>query len=221
MRILLVEDDKMIAAAVSGSLKDHAYAVDWVNSGTAALAAAAAQRYDLVLLDLGLPGKDGLQVLQQLRAENRQMPVLIVTARDDLHSRLSGLDSGADDYIVKPFDLSELQARIRAVLRRASGKAESTQGNGTLTLDAASHQVRIRGCDAPVLLSNKEFAVLQALMQRPGTIYSRSDLEDKLYGWGDEVESNAVDYLIHALRKKIGKEHIKNIRGVGWLVEKG
>jgi len=147
--------------------------------------------------------------------------VLILTARDDLHSRLSGLDGGADDYLIKPFDMAELQARIRAVLRRQHQRANPLLGNGSLTLNPAAHQVEIVGQSEPVALSNKEFAILEALLQRPGTILSRSSLEDKIYGWGEEVESNAIDYLIHALRKKIGKEHIKNIRGVGWMVPKG
>lgn len=220
MRLLLAEDDRMIAEAVSGSLQDAGYVVDWVAGGTQAVAALAAQAYDLLLLDLGLPGQDGLQVLQAVRDSRNAVPVLIVTARDDLGSRLAGLDGGADDYIVKPFDMAELLARIRAVLRRHSGRTAALPGNGTLTLDPAAYQVRIHGRAEAVSLSNKEFAVLQALLMRPGTIHSRSDLEDKIYGWGEEVESNAIDYLIHALRKKIGKEHIKNIRGVGWMVAK-
>ncbi|MDU4875440.1 MAG: response regulator [Neisseria subflava] len=200
MRVLLVEDDAMIAQAVSANLKDTGYAVDWVSRGSEAAAAVAAQAYDLLLLDLGLPGKDGLDVLAQIRSGGCTVPVLIVTARDDLHSRLNGLDGGADDYIVKPFDMAELQARMRAVLRRHGGQAQTLLTNGI------------------IMLSNKEFAVLQALLLRPGMILSRSDLEDKIYGWGEEVESNAVDFLIHALRKKLGKEAIQNVRGVGWLV---
>lgn len=220
MRILLVEDDRMIAEAVSGSLKDEGHALDWVQDGKSALAAVGSQHYDMILLDLGLPGQDGLAVLQQLRQARRQTPVLIISARDDIGSRLSGLDGGADDYITKPFDLAELQARMRAVLRRQGGQSRPQLSNGALTLDPASHQVQVIGNQQPVALSGKEFALLQALMLRPGTILSRADLEDKLYGWGEEVESNAVDFLIHALRKKIGKQHIKNIRGVGWLVAK-
>lgn len=145
---------------------------------------------------------------------------MIVTARDDLESRLSGLDGGADDYIIKPFDLSELLARIRAVLRRQSGQSTPQLTNGTMTLDPSNYQVTLLENPHPISLSNKEFAILQALMTRPGIIHSRADLEDKLYAWGDEVESNAIDFLIHGLRKKIGKEHIKNVRGVGWLVAK-
>lgn len=220
MRILLVEDDKMIAEAVSNSLKTARYAVDWVNNGNTAEQALNSQQYDLVLLDLGLPGQDGLQVLKHLRQDKNNTPVLIVTARDDLDSRLAGLDGGADDYIIKPFDLSELLARIRAVLRRQNGQSTPLLSNGTITLNPTNYQVTLADQLTPIELSNKEFAILQALMTRPGIIHSRADLEDKIYAWGDEVESNAIDFLIHALRKKIGKEHIKNVRGVGWLVSK-
>lgn len=220
MRILLVEDDKMIAEAVLNGLKTARYAVDWVNNGNTAEQALNSQQYDLVLLDLGLPGQDGLQVLKHLRQEKNNTPVLIVTARDDLDSRLAGLDGGADDYIIKPFDLSELLARIRAVLRRQSGQSTPLLSNGAITLNPTNYQVTLADQPMPIELSNKEFAILQALMTRPGIIHSRVDLEDKIYAWGDEVESNAIDFLIHALRKKIGKEHIKNVRGVGWLVSK-
>lgn len=220
MRILLVEDDKMIAETVSNGLKTARYAVDWVNNGNTAEQALNSQQYDLALLDLGLPGQDGLQVLKHLRQEKNNTPVLIVTARDDLDSRLAGLDGGADDYIIKPFDLSELLARIRAVLRRQSGQSTPLLSNGAITLNPTNYQVTLADQSMPIELSNKEFAILQALMTRPGIIHSRADLEDKIYAWGDEVESNAIDFLIHALRKKIGKEHIKNVRGVGWLVSK-
>lgn len=220
MRILLVEDDQMIAEAISLGLKNARYAVDWVNNGRTAETALNSQQYDLVLLDLGLPGQDGLTVLRHLRQNKNNTPVLIVTARDDLESRLSGLDGGADDYIIKPFDLSELLARIRAVLRRQSGQSTPQLTNGSMTLDPSNYQVTLLENPHPISLSNKEFAILQALMTRPGIIHSRADLEDKLYAWGDEVESNAIDFLIHGLRKKIGKEHIKNVRGVGWLVAK-
>ena len=220
MRILLVEDDKMIAEAVSNGLKTARYAVDWVNNGNTAEQALNSQQYDLVLLDLGLPGQDGLQVLKHLRQEKNNTPVLIVTARDDLDCRLAGLDGGADDYIIKPFDLSELLARIRAVLRRQSGQSTPLLNNGAITLNPTNYQVTLAEQPTPIELSNKEFAILQALMTRPGIIHSRADLEDKIYAWGDEVESNAIDFLIHALRKKIGKEYIKNVRGVGWLVSK-
>lgn len=220
MRILLVEDDQMIANAVSEGLKSACYAVDWVNNGNTAEQALTAQSYDLVLLDLGLPGQDGLQVLRHLRQTQNHTPVLIVTARDDLDSRLAGLDGGADDYIIKPFDLAELLARIRAVLRRQSGQSTPLLSNGSLTLNPTNYQVSVADQAEPIILSNKEFAILQALMNQPGIIHSRAELEDKIYAWGDEVESNAIDFLIHSLRKKIGKAHIKNVRGVGWLVAK-
>lgn len=220
MRILLVEDDQMIANAVSEGLKSACYAVDWVNNGNTAEQALTTQSYDLVLLDLGLPGQDGLQLLRHLRQTQNHTPVLIVTARDDLDSRLAGLDGGADDYIIKPFDLAELLARIRAVFRRQSGQSTPLLSNGSLTLNPTNYQVSVSDQAEPIILSNKEFAILQALMNRPGIIHSRAELEDKIYAWGDEVESNAIDFLIHSLRKKIGKAHIKNVRGAGWLVAK-
>ena len=220
MRILLVEDDAMISESICASLKDASYAVDSVDNGQIVETAVRSQNYDIVLLDLGLPGKDGLMVLKILRQSHPHLPVIILTARDDIDSRLSGLDGGADDYMIKPFDMSELLARMRVALRRRSNQATSQLHNGPIVLDLSNYQVSIDGIEQSILLSNKEFSILQALMLHPGLIYSRSELEDKVYGWGEEVESNAIDFLIHALRKKIGKEHIKNIRGVGWMVSK-
>ena len=220
MRILLVEDDAMISESICASLKDASYAVDSVDNGQIVETAVRSQNYDIVLLDLGLPGKDGLMVLKLLRQSHPHLPVIILTARDDINSRLSGLDGGADDYMIKPFDMSELLARMRVALRRRSNQATSQLHNGPIVLDLSNYQVSIDGIEQSILLSNKEFSILQALMLHPGQIYSRSELEDKVYGWGEEVESNAIDFLIHALRKKIGKEHIKNIRGVGWMVSK-
>ena len=220
MRILLVEDDAMISESICASLKDASYAVDSVDNGQIVETAVRSQNYDIVLLDLGLPGKDGLMVLKLLRQSHPNLPVIILTARDDIDSRLSGLDGGADDYMIKPFDMSELLARMRVALRRRSNQATSQLHNGPIVLDLSNYQVSIDGIDQSILLSNKEFSILQALILHPGQIYSRSELEDKVYGWGEEVESNAIDFLIHALRKKIGKEHIKNIRGVGWMVSK-
>jgi two-component system OmpR family response regulator len=220
MRVLLVEDDPMIGQAVQSALQDAAYAADRVLNGPAALAAAAAQHYDLILLDLGLPGQDGQDVLQALRNQGRQAPVLIITARDSLEDRLRGLDAGADDYIVKPFDMAELLARMRAVLRRGNGQASPLLGNGAVTLDPATRQAAAAGGE-PVQLSGREFSLLQALLIRPGAILSRAELEDRLYGWGEEVESNAVEFLIHALRRKLGHDVIRNVRGVGWMVSKG
>lgn len=220
MRILLVEDDVMIAQVVADSLKDIGYAVDWVDNGQSAESALVSQSYDIVLLDLGLPQGDGLMLLKYARQQKIDVPVLIITARDDIASRLEGLDSGADDYLVKPFDLAELQARMRAILRRHHKQTQTVLTNGLLNLHMQSHQVEIISEGYTIDLTNKEFIILQALMLRTGTILSRAELEDKLYGWGEEVESNAVDFLIHSLRKKIGKSHIKNVRGVGWLVNK-
>lgn len=219
MRILLVEDDPMIGDAIHGSLNDAAYAVDWVRNGQDALATLGCQHYDLVLLDLGLPGKDGLGVLSSIRAEHNPIPLLIITARDGLNDRLRGLDGGADDYVLKPFAMAELLARMRAVLRRKDGHAAPVLGNGILALDPATHEATVNG-SAPVQLSNREFSLLQALLIRPGAILSRGQLEDRIYGWGEEVESNAVEYLIHSLRRKLDNEVIKNVRGVGWMVSK-
>lgn len=220
MRILLVEDDAMIRRAMVAALKDHGLTVDALGDGAQVLSAVLAQPYDLLILDLGLPKMDGLDVLAQIRAAKVDLPILIVTARDDIKSRIGGLDGGADDYVVKPFDMQELLARIRALVRRHGGTAQPMLSNGKLTLNPATFEVKIVATGESVLLSNKEFAILQALMMRPGSILSRSQLEDKLYGWEDEIESNALDYMIHALRKKVGKEYVKNVRGVGWLVDK-
>lgn len=219
MRVLLVEDDAMIGEAIQGALKDAAYAADWVQDGAAALASLVGQHYDLVLLDLGLPGKDGLEVLRSIRARDNPVPLLIITARDGLDARLSGLDGGADDYVLKPFEMAELLARMRAVLRRKAGAAVPLLGNGVISLDPATRQATAAD-GAPVALSHREFSLLQALLVRPGAILSRSDLEDRIYGWGDEVDSNAVEFLIHALRRKLGKDTIKNVRGAGWMVSK-
>lgn len=219
MRVLLVEDDPMIGEAVQGALKDVAYAVDWAKNGQTALNAISCQHYDLVLLDLGLPGKDGLDVLQTIRANSNPVPILIITARDALDDRLCGLDGGADDYIPKPFAMAELLARMRAVLRRKGGNATPALSNGILSLDPASRQATVDE-GSPVQLSNREFGLLQALLIRPGAILSRTELEDRIYGWGDEVDSNAVEFLIHSLRQKLGRNNIKNVRGVGWMVSK-
>lgn len=220
MRVLLIEDDPMIGAAIQSALKDACYAADWVKNGQTALDTLLCQNYDLVLLDLGLPGKDGFEVLKSIRANHNPVPLLIITARDGLIDRVRGLDGGADDYVPKPFEMAELLARMRAVLRRKTGAASLLLTNGTVSLDPATREAHVNGGHA-VQLSNREFALLQALMVRPGAILSRSDLEDRIYGWGEEVESNAVEFLIHALRKKLGSEIIKNVRGVGWMVSKG
>lgn len=218
MRVLLVEDDRMIGAAVEQALKDAAYAVDWVRDGHAALTAVESQAYGIVLLDLGLPRKDGQQVLRSIRSNDNPVPLLIITARDALEDRIRGLDGGADDYVVKPFEMAELLARMRAVVRRKGGAAGPVLGNGTLSLDPVTREASLGG--APVRLSGREFALLHALLVRPGAILSRSELEDRIYGWNEEVESNAVEFLIHALRKKLGSDAIKNVRGVGWMVSR-
>lgn len=219
MRVLLVEDDTMIGDAVRNALVDMSYAVDWVKNGLTALTSLATQHYDLILLDLGLPGKDGLAVLASIRAKGDSTPLLIMTARDGLEDRLRGLDGGADDYVLKPFEMVELLARMRAVLRRKSGSGSPILSNGAVSLDPATREATVAS-NQPTVLSNREFALLRALLARPGAILSRSDLEDRIYGWGEEVESNAIEFLIHALRRKLGKEIIKNVRGAGWLVSK-
>ena len=221
MRILLVEDDAMIGAAIEAALKDAAYAVDWVGDGAAANLAAAAEPYDLILLDLGLPGRDGLAVLADLRRAHNAVPVVILTARDAVDDRVRGLDGGADDYLPKPFAMSELLARMRAVLRRrGAANADPMLRSAALALDPATRQASA-GKSPGVRLSRREFALLEALMIRPGAILSRSQLEERIYGWGEEVESNAVEFLIHGLRKKLGGSgYIKNVRGLGWMVSK-
>ncbi|MBL8388146.1 MAG: response regulator transcription factor [Hydrogenophaga sp.] len=219
MRVLLVEDDTMIGQAMVAALRDASYAVDWVRNGLRAMDSLAAQHYDVMLLDLGLPGKSGMEVLQATRGRQNPLPVLIITARDGLDDRIKGLDGGADDYVLKPFEMSELLARMRAVVRRQGGNATPTLCSAHLTLDPSTRQAAASD-GAPVQLSHREFSLLQALMLRPGAILSRAELEDRVYGWGEEVESNAIDFLIHGLRKKLGSEAIKNVRGAGWMVSR-
>ena len=236
MRLLLVEDDRMIGDSLRGALRLEGYAVDWVRDVAAANSTLASERFDLVLLDLGLPAGgargvegtrqaprgpdpergDGLDVLRAMRARGDATPVIVLTARDARGDRVGGLDAGADDYVVKPFELDELNARIRAVLRRHSGRAQPALVHAGVTLDPATRQVTQDG--APVLLSAREFAVLEALMLRPGALLSRAQLEDRLYGWGEEIESNAVSVYIHQLRRKLGADFIGNVRGVGYFV---
>ncbi|MBI0330500.1 response regulator [Burkholderia plantarii] len=218
MRVLLVEDDEMIGDEVSGALRDASYAVDWVRDGTSAVASVRAQHYDLVLLDLGLPKQDGFHVLAAIRAANNPVPVVVVTARDALEDRVRGLDNGADDYVLKPFEIAELLARIRAAVRRGGGTAAPVLDNGVVSLDPSTHEAR--AADHTVRLSSREFALLHALLQRPGAILSRAELEDRIYGWNEEVESNAIEFLIYSLRKKLGSDTIRNVRGVGWMVSK-
>jgi two-component system OmpR family response regulator/two-component system response regulator QseB len=226
MRLLLVEDDRMIGESLQRTLRLEGFAVDWVRDATAADSTLASERFDLVLLDLGLPRGgassgpgDGLAVLQALRARRDATPVIVLTARDARGDRVAGLDAGADDYLVKPFEFDELNARIRAVLRRHVGRAQPLLSHGGVTLDPAQRRVTRAG--APVVLSAREFAVLEALLIRPGAVLSRAQLEDRLYGWGEEIESNAVSVYIHQLRKKLGADFIRNVRGVGYFVADG
>lgn len=218
MRLLLVEDDVMIGESVLDLLRYEGYAVDWVKDGEMADTAIDTQTYDLILMDLGLPKRDGLTVLRALRSRKNRTPVLITTARDAVGERVAGLDAGADDYIVKPYDLDELLARIRALVRRAMGYAEPVYTYQGVSISAATREVFAHG--QTVLLSAREWALLQLLLARPGVIHSRKQLEEKLYSWKDEVSSNAVEVYIHGLRKKLGNGLIQNVRGVGYLVPK-
>jgi two-component system, OmpR family, response regulator QseB len=218
MRVLVVEDDQMIAEAIRTALTQDGYSVESIGDGASAAAALAASSFDIVLLDLGLPRRSGLEVLREARRQGATTPVIIITARDDVQSRVAGLDSGADDYLVKPFDLDELAARMRSVLRRGAGRGDSVIENAGIRLDAVTHEVSQHG--EPVTLSAREYAVLEALMLRPGAILSRAQLEDRLYGWGGEIESNAVEVYVHALRRKLGSDAIRTVRGVGYCVPK-
>ena len=217
MRILLVEDDESIGNAIKQALNDATYAVNWVKDGLTALSNLTTEDYSLVLLDLGLPGKNGLEVLHELR-KTKNLPVIIITARDAVEDRIHGLDLGADDYLVKPFSIDELHARMRAVVRRNHGVANPILTNSLLELNPATREVNRDGESYP--LSAREYALLQTLMLRPGTIFSRNNLEESIYGWNEEVASNAIEFIIHALRKKLGKDAIKNVRGMGWMVSK-
>jgi two-component system OmpR family response regulator len=218
MRLLLVEDDPMIGRAVLDVLRSEHYAVDWVRDGEAAKSAAAAEPYDLVLLDLGLPRADGLDVLRFIRGRRANMPVLITTARDAVGDRVAGLDAGADDYLVKPYDTDELLARVRALIRRSAGRGEPVIEHKGLVLNPATREATLAG--EPLALSAREWAVLEPMAQRPGVVFSRAQLEEKLYSWRDEVSSNAVEVYIHGLRKKLGSDLIQNVRGVGYMVPK-
>ena len=218
MRVLLAEDDAMIGASVRHGLRQDGFTVDWVSDGRAAELALADRVHDALVLDLGLPKRTGLDVLQGMRRRGDARPVLILTARDAVADRVAGLDAGADDYMVKPFELDELAARLRALMRRSAGRAAPLLAHGEVTLDPATHEVRRNG--APVALSAREFALLEALLARPGAILSRAQLEEKLYGWNESVDSNAVEVHIHALRRKLGSGFIRNVRGVGWMVSR-
>ncbi|HZN57854.1 MAG TPA: response regulator [Planctomycetota bacterium] len=219
MRLLLVEDDSMIGAAAQQGLRHEGHSVDWVRDGHQGEAAVAGGSYDLVLLDLGLPRKDGLTILRGWRARGIKVPVLIVTARDAVSDRVAGLDAGADDYLVKPFDLDELSARVRAVLRRHAGRTEAVIRVGPLEIDTAARRVRLDGRE--VAVSAREYALLEALADRPGAYLSRAQLEERLYGWDEEIASNAVEVHIHALRRKLAPELIRNVRGLGYTLAGG
>lgn len=216
MRLLLVEDDPMIGETVLDVLRAEHFAVDWVKDGSMADTALRIEHYDLVLLDLGLPKRDGLDVLKALRQRKDSTPVLVVTARDAVADRIKGLDAGADDYVLKPYDIDELLARIRALTRRSTGRAEPVLEAHGLRLNPATHEATRDG--QPVTLSGREWAVLEALMARPGVVFSRTQLEEKLYSWKDDVSSNAVEVYIHGLRKKLGAELIQNVRGLGYVI---
>jgi two-component system OmpR family response regulator/two-component system response regulator QseB len=218
MRILLVEDDALLGDALHVGLKQAGHAVDWVTDGVAAEAALASEDYAAAVLDLGLPRKDGLAVLTQLRARGNALPVLILTARDTVDDRIRGLDAGADDYLVKPFDMSELQARLRALLRRASGTPAPLLEAAGIALDPATRRVTKNGSE--VELSAREYALLHTLIQHPGRALSRAQLEEQLYAWGDEIGSNAVEVFIHHLRRKLGGETIRTLRGIGYVIPK-
>lgn len=218
MRILLVEDDPHLGDGLMIGLRQQGYAVDWVKDGVAAKLALATEPYELVVLDLGLPRLSGLDLLRQMRASGQSMPVLILTARDATADKVAGLDAGADDYLVKPVDLDELAARVRALSRRSAGRAEPLLRHGEITLDPAAHRVTLAG--QPVELSAREFTLLQTLLENAGRVMTRAQLEASLYGWHDEPDSNALEVHVHHLRKKLGNELIKTLRGIGYTIPK-
>jgi two-component system OmpR family response regulator/two-component system response regulator QseB len=216
MRILLVEDDALLGDALHVGLRQAGHAVDWVRDGMAASTALASEDYAALVLDLSLPKRDGLDVLRRLRADKKALPVLILTARDTVDDRIRGLDAGADDYLVKPFDMGELNARLRALLRRSAGQPAPLLTASGITLDPATREVRCAG--NPVELSAMEYALLHALLQHPGRALSRAQLEQHLYAWGEETGSNTVEVYIHHLRKKLGTESIRTLRGIGYVI---
>jgi two-component system response regulator QseB len=218
MRVLLVEDDAMIAQGLQTALRQGGFAVDWMRDGGSAAAALQTSVFDVVLLDLGLPHRDGIDVLRELRKRGDTTPVIILTARDEKQQRIAGLDAGADDYVVKPFDLDEVMARMRSVLRRAAGRGDPVIRHGELRVDPVARTVERGG--VPVGVSAHEFSVLEALLQRPGAVLSRAQLEDRLYGWDEQIGSNAIEVYIHGLRRKLGSEVIRTLRGVGYFIPK-
>jgi two-component system response regulator QseB len=218
MKLLLVEDDALLGDGVRAGLKQAGFAVDWVQDGLAAKVALDSEEYDLLVLDLGLPKLSGMDLLKSVRAKRASLPVLILTARDTVADRVAGLNAGADDYLVKPFDLDELIARLNALLRRSAGQVELTLQHGAIELTPASHQVRLAGTD--VSMSAREFSLLHTLLLHTGRVHSREQLEQTLYGWGEEVESNAIEVHVHHLRKKLGNDLIRTLRGVGYVIDK-
>jgi two-component system response regulator QseB len=218
MKLLLVEDDALLGDGVRAGLKQAGFAVDWVQDGLAAKVALDSEEYDLLVLDLGLPKLSGMDLLKSVRAKRASLPVLILTARDTVADRVAGLNAGADDYLVKPFDLDELIARLNALLRRSAGQVELTFHHGAIELTPASHQVRLAGTD--VSMSAREFSLLHTLLLHAGRVHSREQLEQTLYGWGEEVESNAIEVHVHHLRKKLGNDLIRTLRGVGYVIDK-
>jgi two-component system OmpR family response regulator/two-component system response regulator QseB len=216
MRVLLVEDDEMIGRSLKQALEGAGWSADWVRDGELAQSALGDGGYTCVLLDLGLPRQDGTEVLRRARERGDATPVLVLTARDGLDDRINSLDLGADDYLLKPFEFRELLARMRAVVRRRDGAAHSLVGSGSLQLDLTTREVVVNG--AREALTAREFALLHALLERPGAILSREQLENRIYGWGEEVTSNAIDVLIHGMRRKLGADAIRNVRGLGWRV---
>lgn len=218
MKLLLVEDDALLGDGVRAGLKQAGFAVDWVQDGLAAKVALDSEEYDLLVLDLGLPKLSGMDLLKSVRAKRASLPVLILTARDTVADRVAGLNAGADDYLVKPFDLDELIARLNALLRRSAGQVELTLQHGAIELTPASHQVRLAGTD--VSMSAREFSLLHTLLLHSGRVHSREQLEQTLYGWGEEVESNAIEVHVHHLRKKLGSDLIRTLRGVGYVIDK-
>ena len=218
MRVLLIEDDEMIGRGLVQALGDAGIAIDWVKTGADGEVALFDSAYSVALLDLTLPEKSGMEILKTLRQQRSQVPVIIISARDEIEDRLAGLDQGADDYLVKPFDTRELISRIHALIRRRAGQSSSQLNCGEIELDLDSHEATFRGKSQS--LPPKEFALLHALVENPGMIFSKHQLEERIYGWNQEVESNAVEVLIHYIRKRFGKEIIKNMRGAGWKVDK-
>lgn len=218
MRLLLIEDDASLAQGIRAALKPEGYTVDWLADGRQALQAIQNEVFDLLLLDLGLPGLDGLSLLKKIRDEGKQLPVLILTARDAVADRIAGLDAGADDYLIKPFDITELKARVRALLRRSAGRAQTVLQLGELELNPLSQQVIFK--QQPVILSRREFALLHEFLNQPGHVFTRDHLQQLLYGWEEDVESNALEVHIHHLRKKLFPSLIRTLRGIGYVLDK-